>query len=183
MSKPNFLNVLLIHELDGLYDAEKLLWKALPRLVRAAQSRAVRETFSGRLTEAQFRMKHLEDMLRQLEAVPGGRICRVMNEIVARGEGILRRESDGTVRDCLLAAVAGEMEQHETAGYGLAQNYAVLLGYEDMAQTLGQLLQGELPCGAGAEDRDRATIVLSPDSSFESYDCLPASSPFQLAGL
>ena len=64
---------LLIEEMQDLYDAEKQLVKALPKMVKAASSEELSEAFAGHLEQTKGHVQRLEQAFQMLDQKPKGK--------------------------------------------------------------------------------------------------------------
>jgi ferritin-like metal-binding protein YciE len=134
---------LFLDELRDLYDAEKQLTKALPRMARAASSDELREAFENHLDETRSQMERLEEIFSQLEEKAAGRKCAAMQGLIAEGEQVASDTDDNAVRDAGLIAAAQKVEHYEMSGYGSARTHARVLGYLEAASLLEETLKEE----------------------------------------
>jgi Uncharacterized protein conserved in bacteria len=137
------LNDLLMHELKDLYSAEKQLTKALPKMIKAADSADLKQAFENHLTETEEHVKRLEKIFQQLEFSGRGMKCKAMEGLIEEGKTVLEEEMDDNVRDAAIIAAAQRVEHYEIAGYGCARTFAQRLGQDDVADLLQQTLDEE----------------------------------------
>jgi ferritin-like metal-binding protein YciE len=73
---------LLLNELRDLYDAEKQLVKALPKVAKAASSEQLRQAIQEHLEETKAQVERLEDAFERLEIATRGKRCEAMRCLV-----------------------------------------------------------------------------------------------------
>jgi ferritin-like metal-binding protein YciE len=73
---------LLLNELRDLYDAEKQLVKALPKMAKAASSEQLRQAIQMHLEETKVQVERLEDVFERLDTRPRGKRCEAMQGLV-----------------------------------------------------------------------------------------------------
>lgn len=134
---------LYLEELRDLYDAEKRLIKALPKMAKAAQSRELREAFLTHTDETKRQLERLEKIFERFNEEPGGKKCKAMSGLVAEAKDYLGEEAEPELVDVGLITAAQKIEHYEIAGYGCVTTYAKLLGLEDDARELHQTLVEE----------------------------------------
>jgi ferritin-like metal-binding protein YciE len=140
------LTDLYLQELEDLYDAEKQLAEALPKLAGAAFSTDLRDGMNAHLEQTKVHMQRLDEIFKKLKQSPkGGKRCRGMEGILREADELLKQEhnADPDVLDAALIAAAQRAEHYEIASYGCARTYAAELGAEDAAKLLQQTLDEE----------------------------------------
>ena len=85
MPEVETLNDALIDELKDLYNAEKQLTKALPKLAKNATSRPLRAVLTSHLKETRTQVRRLEQAMRLLDEKPVGKLCDGMQGIIKEG--------------------------------------------------------------------------------------------------
>jgi ferritin-like metal-binding protein YciE len=137
------LQDLFINELKDIYNGEKQLTKALPRLAKAAESPELQQAFTKHLRETEAQIDRLERIFRSLGEKPTGKRCKGMEGLVEEGRDILAEEGEEAVLDAALIAAAQKVEHYEIATYGCLITYAKLLGNRDAEKLLKQTLAEE----------------------------------------
>jgi len=141
--KLELMEDLYLEELRDLYDAEKQLLKALPKMAKAVQSTDLRDAFTRHTDETKAHLKRLEEIFMRFEEEPAGKKCKAMKGLIAEAKDHLSEDAEPELVDVGLITAAQKVEHYEIAGYGCAATYAKLLGYEDDAQALHQTLVEE----------------------------------------
>ena len=137
------LQDLFIDELKDIYNAEKQLTKALPRMAKAATSTQLQRAFERHLGQTEKHVERLERIFERLEASPRGKKCKGMEGLVEEGKEMMQEEGDGAVIDAALISAAQRVEHYEIAAYGCVRNYANLLGLDWASRLLQQTLDEE----------------------------------------
>ena len=73
---------LLLNELRDLYDAEKQLVKALPKIAKAVSSEQLREAIQEHLEETKTQVERLKDAFERLDTPARGKRCEAMRGLV-----------------------------------------------------------------------------------------------------
>jgi ferritin-like metal-binding protein YciE len=141
--KLSTLEDLLIDELKDLYDAEKRITKALPRLAKQASSEQLADGFRTHLEETKTHINRLEQIFEELGKPARGKHCDGIVGILDEGKEIMDKDADPAVKDAALIAAAQRVEHYEMAGYGCVRTWAELLGRDHIAQLLQQTLNEE----------------------------------------
>ncbi len=137
------LEKLFLEELKDVYNAEKQILRALPRMAKAAESPELSQAFTHHLKETEGQVQRLERIFRELGQAARGKKCKGMEGLLEEGKEVLEEEGEAAVIDAALIASAQRVEHYEIAAYGCLRTYASLLGYSEAEQLLGQNLREE----------------------------------------
>jgi ferritin-like metal-binding protein YciE len=137
------LEKLFIEELRDIYNAEKQLTRALPRMAKAAESPQLQQAFTTHLRETEGQIQRLERVFKELGQAVRGKKCKGMEGLIEEGKEKMEEEGEPQVLDAALIASAQKVEHYEIAAYGCLRTYAELLGYSGAAQLLEQNLKEE----------------------------------------
>jgi ferritin-like metal-binding protein YciE len=143
MAKTTTMDDLLLDELRDLYDAEKQLTKALPKMAKAATSDELREAFEEHLRQTEGHVERLEQIFEQLGEKASGKKCAAMNGLIKEGDEVASDVDNDSVRDAGLIAAALKVEHYEISGYGSVRTHAQMLGHEQAVRLLQQTLDEE----------------------------------------
>ena len=166
------LRELFVDELRDMYNGEKQLTRALPKMAKAATSEELRTAFTTHLKETNRQIKRLEQVFRSLGETARGKKCDGIEGIVEESKPAME-ELDGAVLDAALIAGAQKVEHYEIASYGTLAYFAELLGEGQAKELLGQTLEEEKAAdkklNAIATSRvNRMALVQEPEESDES---------------
>ena len=143
MANLDSLEALMQDELKDIYDAEKQLTKALPKLAKKATADELRSGFEEHLRQTEQHMERLEQVFEQLGMPARGKTCKGMKNLIAEGDEMIREADDDATRDALMIAAAQKVEHYEIAAYGTLRTWANLLGKSDIAGLLEDTLEEE----------------------------------------
>jgi len=141
--KLDSMSDLYVSELRDMYNGEKQLIKALPKMAKAASTEELRMAIEEHLQQTQNHVSRLETIFRSLDEKPGGETCEAMQGLVTEGEEVLKADGEDAVRDAGLIMAAQKVEHYEMATYGSLREFAHLLNREDDADLLQQTLDEE----------------------------------------
>lgn len=139
----NSLDDLLFMELSDLYDAEKRIVTALPKMAEAAHSPELKQAFREHLQQSERQVSRLEQCFVQLGKSANRETCDAMKGLISEGEAIISATGDPNVKDAALIGAAQRVEHYEIAGYGTARTFAEYLGHADVARLLQMTLEEE----------------------------------------
>jgi ferritin-like metal-binding protein YciE len=143
MAEMNTLHNALLDEVRDLYDAEKQLLKALPKMAKAASNDDLREAIESHRTETENQVTRLEQIFDLLETKPRGKHCAGMAGIIEEGADVLKEDASDAVLDACIIAAAQRAEHYEMAAYGTSAAWAEGLGLTDVARLLRATLEEE----------------------------------------
>jgi ferritin-like metal-binding protein YciE len=130
-------------QLGDLYDAEKQLLVALPKMAGAAYTDELREAFETHLQETRGHVERLERVFSDLGMPTPIEQCKAMRGLIAEGDEIVQATGDPAAKDAALIAAAQRVEHYEIAGYGTVRTLAKELDYGDAAAMLDDTLDEE----------------------------------------
>lgn len=137
------LRDLLVNELKDLYNAEKQILGALPKMAKAAHSQELRQAFEEHRNQTEEHVNRLERIFQSMNLPPRGKKCEGVAGVIEEGSEFFKKKIDDDVRDAALIGAAQKIEHYEIAGYGTARTWAQLLGEEEAAGLLQQTLNEE----------------------------------------
>jgi len=144
----NTFQSLYINHLKDLYSAENQLVKALPKMVKSAESQELSDAFRSHLEQTKNHVMRLEDIFQRLGETPKGQKCVGMEGIIKEGVEVMG-DFEGEVLDAGLISAAQRMEHYEIATYGTVCAMAEVLG---RSEDLG-ILKGTLEEEKQADER------------------------------
>lgn len=152
--KIDTLDTLLQEELKDMYDAEKQLVKALPKMAKAASSEELRSAIEEHLEVTKGQVQRLEQAFELLGAKAKGKPCAGMKGLIEEGQEVMSEDATEELMDVAMIGAAQRVEHYEIAAYGAARTFAEKLGHADVAQLLQETLDEE-------EEADRKLTQIS----------------------
>jgi ferritin-like metal-binding protein YciE len=128
-----------LEELGDIYDAEKQMLKALPKMAQAASHEDLRRAFEEHLEQTEGQVERLEQVFEVIGEEPQSKTCQAMTGLVKESDELIK-EGRG---DAALICAAQKVEHYEIASYGSLQSWARLLGEEEAADLLEETLDEE----------------------------------------
>ena len=141
--KVTTLDELLEDELKDIYSAETQLIKALPKMVKAAESNDLRAAFEKHLEQTRVHAERIEEICSDLKTTPRGKSCAGMEGLLKEGEEIIQSEAQSEAKQAALIGTAQRVEHYEIAAYGTARAHARQLGYLKAVDLLSKTLDEE----------------------------------------
>src|SRR4051812_24331777 len=101
--QPKF-ETLFQESLDDLYDAEKQIVAALPKLIAASSSPKLAEALQAHLDETRQHVTRLENIFERTAVEAGSRECKPIQAILDEGERLIEAFTKSSVLDAAIAA-------------------------------------------------------------------------------
>jgi ferritin-like metal-binding protein YciE len=143
MAELKNLNDLFVHTLRRVYDAERRLTKALPKLAEAAHASDLRQAFESHQKETDTHVVRLEQLFGLFDRKPNANTDEALKGILKAGDGVINLDADASVRDAALIVPAQEAEHYEIAAYGTLRTWAKVLQRPEAVQLLEWTLDEE----------------------------------------
>ena len=134
---------LFLAEIEDLYDCEKRLTKALPKMAKASTSPELRKAFESHLQETVGHVERLEKVFGEIGKDPKAVTCEAIKGLIEEGEDMISNTDESPVRDAGIIAAANRVEHYEMAAYGSARTFAQTLGLNTAVSLLEQTLEEE----------------------------------------
>lgn len=137
------LQELYLEQLQDVYDAEKQLLKALPKMAKTASNEELKAAFEQHLEQTEEQISRLETIFEELGEKPKGKKCKAMQGLIEEGKEMMEEDASEDVMDAGLICAAQKVEHYEIATYGCLRTYAEMLGFDDQADLLQETLDEE----------------------------------------
>lgn len=126
-------------ELADIFDAEKQLVKALPKMAEAAEHEELKEAIMSHHSQTEEHVRRCEEVFELLgEKAPNER-CKAMQGLIAEVD----ERIDEDLGDAALICAAQKIEHYEIASYGSLRTWAKLLDEDEAANLLEEILDEE----------------------------------------
>ena len=144
MASIDSMTALLVDELRDIYDAEKRLTKAIPKLARKAANDQLRSALEEHLEETEQQVQRLEQAFEHLGERAKAKPCAGMKGIIEEGDDHVAEDyDDDDLRDAVIIGSAQRVEHYEIAAYGTAIAHARLLEQDEVVELLEESLGEE----------------------------------------
>ena len=139
------LRDVLIENLKDLYNAEKQLTKALPKMAKAATTPELKEAFEEHLEQTENHVTRLEEAFQELDMSAKSKRCQAMEGLIEEGKEVIEEKSDSesAAVDAALIVAAQKVEHYEISAYGSVRTFAQALGLDQLANLLQETLDEE----------------------------------------
>lgn len=133
---------LIADQMKDLYDAEKRLVKALPKMAKAASNPELKKAFESHLKETRGHVERLEQGFELLGEKVRGQPCLAMKGLIEEGAETIQEGDSGPLLDSAIICAAQKVEHYEIAAYGTLLAWAKTPGFDDLSElftaTLGE---------------------------------------------
>ena len=135
----NTLRETFLEELADIYDAEKQLIKALPKMAKAAQNDQLREGFEEHLQQTEEHARRVEQVFERFGEKAKAKRCKAMLGLLEEGQELIKEKAG----DAALICAAQKVEHYEIAAYGSLKSWAEFLDENEAAELLEETLEEE----------------------------------------
>ena len=137
------LKDLFLDELADMYDAEKRIVKALPKMAKAATCTDLKSAMEKHLKETEGHVRKLEQVFQAFGEKAVGKTCEATKGLLEEGDEIAEEFKDSPAINAALISAAQKVEHYEMASYGCLHEWAGLLGNQKAADLLEDILNEE----------------------------------------
>ena len=141
--KMNTLEDVFRTGLEYIYDAEKQLTSALPKMAEAASSPDLRQAFTKHQRETENHVDRLEQIFSSMKIQPQAKTNSVVQAMTHEAEQMINHIDASPLRDAALIVAGNQVEHFEMGSYGSLRDFAELLGYRDVVSLLEGTLEEE----------------------------------------
>jgi ferritin-like metal-binding protein YciE len=139
----NTLEDLFLDSMSDMYYAENQLVKALPKMAKAATDNQLRNAFESHLTETEGHVHKIEAVFDAFGKSPKSKKCPAILGIIKEADEIASENKKSPTINAALIFAGQKAEHYEIASYGGLRDWARLLGNEEAADILDEILDDE----------------------------------------
>lgn len=137
------LKDLFLDELADMYDAERRIVKALPKMAKAATCPDLKAAIQSHLQETEGQVRKLDQVFNSFGLKAKGKTCEATVGLLAEGDEIAAEFKGSPAINAALISAAQKVEHYEIASYGCLHEWAEVLGNKEAAVLLKQILDEE----------------------------------------
>lgn len=146
--KIDSLEKLFHEELKDIYDAEKRLTKALPKMAKAASSDELKSALNEHLEVTVTQVSRLEKVFELIGAKAVSKTCMAMKGLLEEGEEALQTDGPDPIPDLCIIGAGRRVEHYEMAAYETLTGIAKTLQLTEIEDLLAANLQEEIDADA-----------------------------------
>ncbi|MGH9608138.1 MAG: ferritin-like domain-containing protein [Bryobacteraceae bacterium] len=139
---------LFLHGLESIYDIEQQLTEELHTMAHASSSPQLRSAFEQHLSETKDHVARALELFKRLDRQPAAETNRVLQQMRQEIAELIQNTEPSPIRDAALVIAGNQVEHLEIACYGSLVALARVLGNEDEAYILEQVLDEEKKAAA-----------------------------------
>jgi len=171
------LEELLIDQMQDLYDAEKQLVKALPKMAKAANSEQLQQAIRDHLEETTNQVVRLEQAFEHLQKQPKAKPCKAMRGLIEEGSEVIQEDANAPFNDLGLIAAAQRVEHYEISAYGTAKAMAEQLGQDEVVALLEETEDEEKAADSKLTDIAESLYEDAKNASSQGEEGAPSRKP------
>lgn len=137
------LDDLFTHFLKDMYYAEKQVLKALPGMMRKAQTPELKQALEDHRDETEQQLANLEKVFEQIGVRARGVTCQAIDGIIEEAKEIMSECDEPMTRDAGIIGAAQAVEHYEITRYGTLISWAEKLGKKGAIRLLEANLEQE----------------------------------------
>lgn len=137
------LKDLFLDEVADMYDAEQRIVRALPKMAKAATCPDLQKAILSHLKETEGHVTKLEKVFKAFGQKAKGKKCEATVGLLEEGEEIAADFKGSPAINAALISAAQKVEHYEMASYGCLHEWAGLLGNDQAARLLTEILDEE----------------------------------------
>ena len=146
-----------------LYDIEKRLETALPKMAKAAANPELAAGFLAHLEETKEHSRRLEKIFEMIGAAPQKHAGETIRGLIADGNMKAKADAPDAVRDVMIAGAGRDVEHFEMACYMNAIEEAKGLGLDDVVALLEETLEEEVATDKKLEAAFKENLALAAE--------------------
>jgi ferritin-like metal-binding protein YciE len=141
--KIDTVNTLLQEEIKDIYDFEKRLTRAIPKMAKGANSEDLRSALMEHLEVTRGQVERIEQVFKLLETPAKAKPCAGMKGIIEEGDETLAQDGNPTMLDLAIIGAARRVEHYEMAAYLTAHSLAEQCDQPEIVDLLQKTLDEE----------------------------------------
>jgi ferritin-like metal-binding protein YciE len=137
------LKNLFLDELADMYDPEHRIIKALPKMIQEATCEKLQQGLQHHLDETEGQVTKLERVFATFDEEPRTKKCPAMVGILKEGDDIVSDNKKSVTINAAIISACQKVEHYEIASYGTLHAWSELLGNQEAATLLNEILAEE----------------------------------------
>lgn len=143
MAKSKTLKGLFLVKIQSLYDIENELVEALPKMEEVATEPDLKEAFREHLDETRGHVSRLENVFELLGEEPEKMKVEAVRGLIKDAEWCVKNVEEGDALDAVLISAARSVEHFEMSKYMAAQEWAEMMGEDEISDLLTETFEEE----------------------------------------
>ena len=151
-----------VDELGDMYDGEKRLIHALPKLIDRTSSETLKDELRKQLEQSRGHVSRLREAFELMGEPPRRNGCNAMEGLLAECECLVAESSKEAIRDSAILAAAQKIEHYKIATYVTLREWAQQLGHAGVSTLLQQNFDEET---AGDKTLSHLALTLNNEAA------------------
>jgi ferritin-like metal-binding protein YciE len=143
MPQEKTLHEMFVMEIRDIYDGERQITRALPKMIKKATSTQLRKALDHHLQQTQGHLERLEQVFAELDETARGKHCDGIAGLLEEGKAVMEEDLDDATMDACLIGAGQRVEHYEMAAYGTLLAWARAMGHDEVAGLFEQTLEEE----------------------------------------
>lgn len=149
---------LFLDELADMYDAERRIIKALPKMAQAATRPDLKKAIQSHLKETHGHVAKLDRVFKSFGRKAKGKTCQATVGLLREGDELAAEFKGSPAINAAVISAAQKVEHYEIASYGCLHEWAEMLGNSEAAGLLLQILEEEKGADVALNELAHATV-------------------------
>lgn len=137
------LKNLFLNELADMYDSERRIAKALPKMIQAATCNELKQVLERHLKETEGHITQIERVFALFEQKPEAKKSPAMAGILEEVDRMVAENKISPAINASIIAACQKVEHYEIASYGTLRTWAELLSHEEAGEIIEEMLDQE----------------------------------------
>ena len=137
------LKDLFLDELADIHFAENHIAKALPKMVKAATCEDLKDAILSHLEETKGHIEKVKQVFAAFDEKPKSKECKATLGLLAEGDEIAADNKGEPTINAAIISACQKVEHYEIASYGSLHAWAQLLGNDEAANLIEEILNEE----------------------------------------
>jgi ferritin-like metal-binding protein YciE len=137
------LRDLFLEELSDMYDSEQRIVKALPDLIEATTCPELKGALQSHLQETEGHIDKLERVFEAFGEKAKSTKCPAIVGILSEGGELVSKNKKSPALNAAIICAGQKVEHYEIATYGCLHSWAEMLGNDEAAVILEEILNEE----------------------------------------
>lgn len=143
MTTTHNLQELFLTTLQDIYNGEKQILRALPKMAKSASAPELKKAFEHHHKQTEDHIERLQKVFELMQKSARGRTCEAVEGLIEEGKEVMTEAQTPEVMDAGLIAAGQAVEHYEIARYGTLRTWAEQLGMNEAAKLLELTLKEE----------------------------------------
>src|SRR5579863_7807029 len=126
-----------------MYDSEHRMIKALPKMIKAATCGELQDALQHHLEETESQVERLDRVFASFDEKPKGKKCHATVGLIEEGDELVSEHKKSSAINAAIISAAQKIEHYEIGSYGCLRAWAQLLGNQEAADLLEEILDEE----------------------------------------